>query len=164
MISTIRSTSMTTSIHGIGGLPMRDAVNDHSQRPRRKRRYLERVPYVPGAYDKLLAPREWQPPASILAFVIECDGDTEHPELTIIEHTRTGEHPAHHITPDHEPLMLELMLADGRSAIIDISFSRPDPVLTGFEHTPEDMFIDLREAAELLRFSNLEEPEDIEDE
>lgn len=149
---------------------MRDEINDQiaareRKRISRRRHKFERSPYIPGAYDRLLAPREWQPLSSVLAFVIEAESYAECPEigcseLTIIEHTRNGTHPAHHLCDSREPITLELMLADGRLAMIEITIGVPDAILTGCAHTPEDMFLDLREAAELLRFSGLEEPDD----
>jgi len=143
---------------------MRDEINDTIRR-RHRRRKLNRGAYIPGMYDKLLTPREWQQPASVLAFIIEAEQYQECPdpgcgELTIIEHTRKGEHPAHHISATQEPVTLELVLADGRLAMIEIMIVAPDAALTGCALSPESMFLDLRESADLLRFSGLEEPED----
>lgn len=128
------------------------------EQPKRRRRW-KRGPYVPGAYDNLLAPREWRPVADLLAITLE--RVTGCCELVIVEHTRDGHALAHHIGTDHPPIALEIMLDDGSSVCIDVMIAKPDPILTDIEHTPEDMFLDLRESADLLKFSSMEEPDDV---
>jgi hypothetical protein len=128
----------------------------HSKQPHRppKRAARKGEPYVPGAFDRLLAPREHPRPEDISSVTLDLTAAV----LIITEHTKNGHHPQYHVRTF--PFSLDLVLPTGEQIWIEVRSLGmiEDAGMVGYR-TPEDIaayLSGLRMPADLLAFA----PED----
>jgi hypothetical protein len=104
-------------------------------------------PYVPGAFDRLLAVKDHPAPEMIDSVTIDVTGAV----LMLTEHTKDGHHPRHRV--DRFPYSIDLVLPSGEQIWLEIRALGP---MVEYR-TPEQISADLRMPADLLLFIEDEE-------
>lgn len=95
-----------------------------------KKCFTKGSPYTPGQFDNLLAPKEYASPEDLLGISLELTGKG----LDLVEHTRNGHHPRHHLRSF--PASIDLILPSGEMVWVEIRSIGGDVVSY---RTPEEI-------------------------